>query len=81
MVRVGVLALQGGFHAHLRALAELGVGAVEVRRAAELDRMDGLVLPGGESTTLLKHKFNAILVQYWTGRARLLMRTRLCSLR
>lgn len=54
MSRIGVLALQGGFAAHARALVELGHVAVEVRDAAELARCDGLVLPGGESTTQLK---------------------------
>jgi len=54
MSRVGVLALQGGFAAHAAALADLGHKPVEVRTAAELSRVDGLVLPGGESTTQLK---------------------------
>ncbi len=52
-MNVGVLALQGDFHAHGRRLAELGVNAVEVRYPAQLDQIDGLVLPGGESTTNL----------------------------
>jgi 5'-phosphate synthase pdxT subunit len=52
-VRVGVLALQGGFAAHATALAALGDQPVEVRDAAALDGLDGLVLPGGESTTML----------------------------
>ncbi len=49
---VGVLALQGDVPEHLRALAEAGADAVPVRRPAELDRVEGLVVPGGESTTL-----------------------------
>jgi pyridoxal 5'-phosphate synthase pdxT subunit len=49
---VGVLALQGDVPEHLRALAEAGAAAVPVRRPAELDRVEGLVIPGGESTTL-----------------------------
>lgn len=53
MAAVGVLALQGDFAAHAAALAEAGVQAVEVRRSRELASLDGLVLPGGESTTLL----------------------------
>ena len=53
-MRVGVLALQGGFAAHLRALADLGHEAVAVRRPAELERVAGLVLPGGESTAQLR---------------------------
>lgn len=52
--RVGVLALQGGFDAHVRALARLGIEAPEVRHPYQLDALDGLILPGGESTTLLK---------------------------
>lgn len=54
MRRVGVLALQGDFEAHRRALAELGIEAPEVRTARELDSLDALVIPGGESTTMLK---------------------------
>jgi 5'-phosphate synthase pdxT subunit len=52
--RVGVLALQGDFEAHKGALERAGAEAVEVRTAAELDGVDGLILPGGESTTMLK---------------------------
>jgi 5'-phosphate synthase pdxT subunit len=50
--RVGVLALQGDVREHLRALAGCGAEAVEVRRPDELAGVDGLVLPGGESTTI-----------------------------
>jgi 5'-phosphate synthase pdxT subunit len=53
MARVGVLALQGDFGSHATAIERLGADAVEVRRCAELAGLDGLVLPGGESTTLL----------------------------
>jgi 5'-phosphate synthase pdxT subunit len=49
---IGVLALQGDVPEHLRALADAGARAVPVRRPDELDRVDGLVIPGGESTTL-----------------------------
>ena len=52
--RVGVLALQGDFEAHKRALERAGAEAVEVRTAAELASVDSLILPGGESTTMLK---------------------------
>ncbi len=52
--KVGVLALQGDFEAHGKALARAGADPVEVRTAAELDSVDGLVIPGGESTTMLK---------------------------
>jgi len=49
---IGVLALQGGFAAHRRVLGSLGVRVREVRVPAELDGLDGLVIPGGESTTM-----------------------------
>ena len=49
---IGVLALQGGFAAHARMLRGLGAGVREVRVAADLDGLDGLVIPGGESTTM-----------------------------
>jgi len=49
---VGVLALQGDVPEHLRALEAAGAHAVPARRPEELDRLDGLVIPGGESTTL-----------------------------
>ena len=51
---VGVLALQGDFEAHRKALSDRGVESVEVRTPADLDGLAGLVLPGGESTTMLK---------------------------
>lgn len=51
---LGVLALQGDFAAHVAALRRCGAPAIDVRRAAQLDGLTGLVLPGGESTTLLK---------------------------
>jgi 5'-phosphate synthase pdxT subunit len=53
-VRIGVLALQGDFAAHRTALGRLGVEAPEIRKPEELAGLDGLVIPGGESTTLLK---------------------------
>jgi pyridoxal 5'-phosphate synthase pdxT subunit len=53
-LRIGVLAIQGGFEAHLEMLRELGAEAVEVRLPADLDDLDGLVIPGGESTTIVK---------------------------
>ena len=49
---IGVLALQGGFDAHARILRGLGVDVREVRTPADLDGIDGLVMPGGESTTM-----------------------------
>ncbi len=53
-MKIGVLALQGDFGLHARALARCGVQAVEVRKPEALEEIDGLVIPGGESTTLLK---------------------------
>jgi len=52
--RVGVLALQGDFEAHRKALASAGAEVVEVRTPEELQSVDGLVIPGGESSTILK---------------------------
>jgi 5'-phosphate synthase pdxT subunit len=52
--RVGVLALQGAFREHGRALADVGLDPVEVRRADQLTGLAGLVIPGGESTTMSK---------------------------
>jgi pyridoxal 5'-phosphate synthase pdxT subunit len=49
---IGVLALQGGFDAHARMLRELGAEVREVRTPRDLDGLDGLVIPGGESTTM-----------------------------
>jgi 5'-phosphate synthase pdxT subunit len=54
MTRIGVLALQGDVREHESALAQLGVEAVKVRRPAELESVDGIILPGGESTTIDK---------------------------
>ncbi len=51
---IGVLALQGGFQAHVLALARLGYNATLVRQASQLLGLDGLILPGGESTTQLQ---------------------------
>ncbi len=53
-MRIGVLALQGDFALHARALDRCWVEAAEVRKPVELDEVDGLIMPGGESTTLLK---------------------------
>ncbi|HEY5360579.1 MAG TPA: pyridoxal 5'-phosphate synthase glutaminase subunit PdxT [Streptosporangiaceae bacterium] len=51
---IGVLALQGDVAEHLRALGEVGARASLIRRPAELDAVDGLIIPGGESTTIWK---------------------------
>jgi pyridoxal 5'-phosphate synthase pdxT subunit len=63
--RVGVLAIQGDYAAHAEALTESGAEPVEVRKPEELGDLNGLVLPGGESTTMLKflekrHFFDAL---------------------
>jgi 5'-phosphate synthase pdxT subunit len=52
---LGVLALQGAFDVHAKRLTELGAETRLVRRPEQLEELDGLVLPGGESTTFLKH--------------------------
>ena len=52
--RIGVLALQGAFREHAKALRALGADVVEVRLADGLDGLDGLVIPGGESTTMMR---------------------------
>jgi 5'-phosphate synthase pdxT subunit len=54
MKKVGVLALQGDFEAHSRALSRAGAEPVLARTASDLKDLDGLVIPGGESTTMLK---------------------------
>jgi 5'-phosphate synthase pdxT subunit len=51
-LRLGVLAIQGGFEAHCEVLRELGADTSEVRLPADLEGLDGLVIPGGESTTI-----------------------------
>src|SRR6185312_16808174 len=51
---IGVLAIQGDYDAHRKRLEELGANAVLVRKPAQLDALDGIVIPGGESSTILK---------------------------
>ena len=53
-LRIGVLALQGDVREHVRMLGCVGAEPVEVRRVAELASVDGLIVPGGESTTIGK---------------------------
>ena len=53
-MKIGVLALQGAFREHIHMLKQLGVESVEVRLPRELKRLDGLIIPGGESTTIGK---------------------------
>ena len=58
-MRIGVLALQGDFALHVKALEGCGVRTMEVRKPEQLAEIDGLIIPGGESTTLLK------LIEEW----------------
>jgi 5'-phosphate synthase pdxT subunit len=52
--RIGVLALQGNFREHLAVLRQLGADAVDVRKAEQLEGLDGLIIPGGESTAITR---------------------------
>jgi 5'-phosphate synthase pdxT subunit len=65
---IGVLAIQGNYASHAQALTEAGASPVEVRKAEQLAGLDGLVLPGGESTTMLKflekHRFFEALEEF-----------------
>jgi 5'-phosphate synthase pdxT subunit len=53
-LRIGVLAVQGNFREHAQMLRRLGADAVEVRKPQQLEGLDGLVIPGGESTTFMR---------------------------
>jgi 5'-phosphate synthase pdxT subunit len=53
-LRIGVLAVQGNFREHAQMLRRLGADAVEVRKPRQLEGLDGLVIPGGESTTFMR---------------------------
>jgi pyridoxal 5'-phosphate synthase pdxT subunit len=53
-LRIGVLAVQGNFREHVQMLGRLGVETVEVRKPGQLEGLDGLVIPGGESTTFTR---------------------------
>ena len=53
-MKIGVLAVQGNFREHVQMLRRLGVDAVEIRKPEELEGLDGLVVPGGESTTFMR---------------------------
>ncbi len=53
-MKIGVLAIQGDFAAHARMIKQAGIGAIEVRAARDLEDVDGLIIPGGESTTMVK---------------------------
>lgn len=54
MIKIGVLALQGAFREHVNSLKRCNVEAVEVRLPKDLEQVDGLIIPGGESTTMIK---------------------------
>jgi pyridoxal 5'-phosphate synthase pdxT subunit len=53
-MKIGVLALQGAFIEHIMVLRRIGIEAVEIKLPGELEDLDGLIIPGGESTTILK---------------------------
>lgn len=60
--RIGVLALQGDFAEHIHMLSLIGINAIEVRKVQQLNEIDGLIIPGGESTTIVKllHMFDFV---------------------
>jgi 5'-phosphate synthase pdxT subunit len=66
--RIGILAIQGDYAAHAQALAEAGAEPSDVRKPEQLAGLDGLILPGGESTTMLrfleKHRFFEALKEF-----------------
>jgi 5'-phosphate synthase pdxT subunit len=62
-MKIGVLALQGDFFEHLKLLRQIGVVAAEVRLPDQLDDLDGLIIPGGESTTIGKLAVDFKLVE------------------
>ena len=64
MKRHGVLALQGDVVEHLHALRRVGVDAIEVKNERDLASVDGLIVPGGESTTVIK-----LLERFCVGRS------------
>jgi 5'-phosphate synthase pdxT subunit len=70
--RIGVLAIQGNYASHAQALTEAGASPVEVRKPEQLASLDGLVLPGGESTTILKflekHSFFEVLREFCSSK-------------
>ncbi len=53
-LKIGVLTLQGGFDKHIESLVKLGADVVKVREAVTLESIDGLIIPGGESTTIIR---------------------------
>jgi 5'-phosphate synthase pdxT subunit len=69
-MKAGVLALQGDFREHVAVLDALGAAAIEVRTPEDLERVDALVIPGGESTTISRLARSAALVEPILERAR-----------
>lgn len=59
-MKIGILALQGDFAEHINIIDKLGIQPIEIRQPAQLEALDGLIIPGGESTTMLKlmHSYN-----------------------
>lgn len=53
-MKIGVLALQGAFYEHIKMLASIGIDSAEIRLPRQLSGLDGLIIPGGESTTIAK---------------------------
>ena len=73
MKTIGILALQGGYDAHAKVIERLGGSVRLVRNPEELDSLDGLILPGGESTTMLKllNRYDFFpALQDWFGKSR-----------
>ncbi len=72
-VAVGVLALQGDFAEHIKVLRRLDVDVYEVRQVYQLERLDGLIIPGGESTTISKlidlYKFREAILEFAARKA------------
>ena len=62
-MKIGVLALQGAFIEHINTLQKLKVSAMAVRLPSELEGLDGMIIPGGESTSILKIMFDFELIQ------------------
>lgn len=65
-LHIGVLALQGAFEKHMKVLSSLGVPSTEIRNPEDLKPLNGLIIPGGESTTMLK----LMQSEQWTDRLR-----------
>lgn len=62
-MRIGVLALQGDFREHINTLSSLGIDSIEVRTVADMEKSNGLIIPGGESTAIQKLAVNFSLLE------------------